>query len=647
MSAKKQRNIQDFFSRKLSSASSPTPSPSAKIKEKTENKGDDGSTKKLDQTTEEEMDELTQLCVDDDDDMDVVEPIVEKKKRKRIIMESSDEDDEANTPVKKKKTLGETNRSYDSSTPKSTNKQFTPKATKQGDKENSTPPSSAKKLKDKLSLFATPTVKDSKALDEDTKTNGDQMETISFPHLKHEFLDPKKIKDKMKHRPDHPDYNPGTLYVPDSFLKEQTPAQRQWWEFKQDHYDKVLFFKMGKFYELFNMDAVLAVERCGLIYMKSKVIAHCGFPEAAFERYAEVLVDSGYQVVRIEQTETPADMEVRCKKISRPTKFDKVVRREICRVQSKGTMTNGGGGDSAYLTSFTASKSLEDDSQILVGLCFLDASVGVVNLCQFSDDKDLSCLETLLAFYPPTEIIQDRSSKSLDLTSLTSKFSFVPKRIINFPQATKTLKMLHDYYGDKSDWPAELCKHLDDTDSLGLTPLKDSELALSAFGAVINFLSEALIDNLVMEQKQIKTISPPLERISIAAGDQNGNPMGSRMVLDNKTLQHLDILPNPDHPDVTSLFKVIDKTMTPMGKRLLRQWLCMPLLQLKDIQERQDFIKFFENHPEVIGTLQENLKGIPDLEKLCSSIYASGIKLPSDHPEQVGSTYLNSVTCKL
>ena len=642
MSAKKQRNIQDFFCRKAVSAT-PSPSPPVKIsaKEKTENKGDDGgSTKKLDQTTEEEMDELAQLCVDDDDDMDVVEPVVEKKKRKRIIMESSDDEDEVNTPVKKKKILGETDQPYDSSTPKSIKKQFTPRApiAKQKDKENSSPPSSAKKLKEKLSLFATPTLKDSKGGDdEDSMTQRDQIENISFPHLKYEFLDPKKIRDKLKHRPDHPDYNAGTLYVPDSFLEKQTPAQRQWWEFKQDHYDKVLFFKMGKFYELFNMDAVLAVERCGLIYMKSKVIAHCGFPEAAFERYAEVLVDSGYQVVRIEQTETPADMEIRVKKLSRPTKFDKVVRREICRVQSKGTMTNvgNGAGDSAYLTSFTASKSLEDDSQIMVGLCFLDASVGVVNLCQFYDDKDLSCLETLLAFYPPTEIIQDRSSKSQDLTSLTSKFSFVPKRFVGFPQATKTLKMLHDYYGDKSDWPAELEKHLDDTDSLGLTPLKDSELALSAFGAIINFLAEALIDNLVMEQKRIKTISPPLERTAIVGGEQNGNPTGSRMVLDSKTLQHLDILSNPDHPDVTSLFKVIDKTMTPMGKRLLRQWLCMPLLQLKDIQERQDFIKFFEDHPEVVGTLQENLKGIPDVEKLCSSIYASGIKLPSDHPEQV------------
>ena len=91
----------------------------------------------------------------------------------------------------------------------------------------------------------------------------------------------------------------GTLYIPDSFLRDQTPGQRQWWLFKSDHYDKILFFKMGKFYELFHMDALIGVERCGLTFMKNKENAHAGFPEKAFERYVEVLVNLGYKVARI------------------------------------------------------------------------------------------------------------------------------------------------------------------------------------------------------------------------------------------------------------------------------------------------------------------------------------------------------------
>ena len=156
----------------------------------------------------------------------------------------------------------------------------------------------------------------------------------------------------------------------------------------------------------------------------------------------------------------------------------------------------------------------------------------------------------------------------------------------------------------------------------------------SALGAVILKLKEALIDNLIMEQKQVKTIDPPLERMSVQE-EGNCQPQGSRMILDNKTLQHLDILPNPDHPDILSLFQVVDKTYTPMGKRLLRQYICMPLLQVQEIIERQDFIKYFEDHIQVVCTLQEHLKGIQDLEKICSGIYASAVKLPADHPEQV------------
>jgi DNA mismatch repair protein MSH6 len=98
------------------------------------------------------------------------------------------------------------------------------------------------------------------------------------------------------------------------------------WVLKSDHYDTVLFFKMGKFYELFHMDAVISVERCGLLFMKRLEMAHSGFPEVAFERYAEVLVGFGYKVGRIEQTETPAENDIRVKAMSRPTtKFDKVV----------------------------------------------------------------------------------------------------------------------------------------------------------------------------------------------------------------------------------------------------------------------------------------------------------------------------------
>jgi DNA mismatch repair protein MSH6 len=102
----------------------------------------------------------------------------------------------------------------------------------------------------------------------------------------------------------------------------------------------ILFFKMGKFYELFHMDADIAVAELNIIYMKGEM-AHAGFPEVAYGRYSSTLVEKGYKVARIEQTETPAMMEERLKSMGRaPAKFERVVEREVCQVSTKGTRVN-------------------------------------------------------------------------------------------------------------------------------------------------------------------------------------------------------------------------------------------------------------------------------------------------------------------
>lgn len=125
-------------------------------------------------------------------------------------------------------------------------------------------------------------------------------------------MKPQNIRDANKHRPDHPDYNPRTLFVPESFKSTLTPAMRQWWEMKSQHYDCVLFFKVGKFYELYHMDAVIGCNELELMYMKGD-FAHSGFPEKAYGRFSASLIDKGYKVARVEQTETPEMMTERCK----------------------------------------------------------------------------------------------------------------------------------------------------------------------------------------------------------------------------------------------------------------------------------------------------------------------------------------------
>lgn len=98
-------------------------------------------------------------------------------------------------------------------------------------------------------------------------------------HLGFDFLQPEKIRDAQKRRPNDPDYDPTTLYVPTEFLHTQTPGMQigiawtfaghqQWWKIKSENFDTILFFKVGKFYELYHMDAVIGVEMLNLTSMK-------------------------------------------------------------------------------------------------------------------------------------------------------------------------------------------------------------------------------------------------------------------------------------------------------------------------------------------------------------------------------------------
>lgn len=111
---------------------------------------------------------------------------------------------------------------------------------------------------------------------------------------------------------------------------------RQWWILKSNNFDAILFFKVGKFYELYHMDAEVGVTELGFSFMRGE-FAHSGFPEQAYDRMVTGLIERGYKVARVEQTETPDRMTERVKKMTNATKFDKVVSREICQVTNKGT----------------------------------------------------------------------------------------------------------------------------------------------------------------------------------------------------------------------------------------------------------------------------------------------------------------------
>ena len=119
------------------------------------------------------------------------------------------------------------------------------------------------------------------------------------------FLQSENIKDKYRRSPSDPGYDPTSLYVPPEFISQQTPVMKQFWEFKKNNFDKVLFFKLGKFYELFFDDAIIGNQILELNWMgNDPKKLHVGFPEKCVEEKTNLLVREGYKVAIVEQMET-------------------------------------------------------------------------------------------------------------------------------------------------------------------------------------------------------------------------------------------------------------------------------------------------------------------------------------------------------
>ncbi|PNF27299.1 DNA mismatch repair protein Msh6 [Cryptotermes secundus] len=472
--------------------------------------------------------------------------------------------------------------------------------------------------------------------------------TEAWPHLKLDFLKPNKIRDAKRRTPADPDYDPKTLYVPEEFKRNLTPALRQWWEMKSQHFDCILFFKVGKFYELFHMDAVTGVTELGLQYMRGDN-AHSGFPEIAYGRFASSLIEKGYKVARIEQTETPEMMGERCKGMGKVTKFDKVVKREICQITAKGTRVfsvidgDASSAENSYLFAVTE-KSAGDS--VSYGICFIDTSIGVFHLGQFVDDRHCSRLRTLVAHHPPVQVLYEKralSEKTLQLlnSSLASvlKESLAPET--EFWSAHKTLTTLAEggYFSSESsgvNWPEGLKKFLNEADTLGLTAHDNYELAVRALGACTWYLKESFLDQQLLSMGRFEIYQPHdlVENARPVLTVVSKASFSKHMILDGITLCNLNIVNDSSGENDGTLLQKLDLCCTPFGKRLLRHWLCSPLCDVDGIAARQEAITWLLGNTSLMAEAQEMLSQLPDLERLLSKVHTEGNALRSQtHPD--------------
>ncbi|ESW35166.1 hypothetical protein PHAVU_001G212500 [Phaseolus vulgaris] len=432
-------------------------------------------------------------------------------------------------------------------------------------------------------------------------------------------------RDAKRRRPGDENYDSRTLYLPPDFLRNLSEGQKQWWEFKSKHMDKVLFFKMGKFYELFEMDAHVGVKELDLQYMKGDQ-PHCGFPEKNFSMNVEKLARKGYRVLVVEQTETPEQLEIRRKEKGSK---DKVVRREICAVVTKGTLTDGellsANPEAAYLMALAEhNENLPNEiSEHTYGVCIVDIATSRVILGQFKDDLDCSALCSILSEIRPVEIVKPAKLLSAETERALLKHTRNP--LVNelvpgveFWDAGKTVDQLKQIYGNTNDASVE---------DNGLNCLPDvlqelvksgdnSRSALSALGGALYYLKQAFLDERLLRFAQFELL--PCSGFGDLASKHY-------MVLDVAALENLEIFENSRNGDSSgTLYAQLNQCVTSFGKRLLKTWLARPLCHVESIKERQEAVAGLKgvNLPSALE-FRKALSKLPDMERLLARIFCS------------------------
>uniref|UniRef100_A0A0N4ZMM9 DNA mismatch repair protein n=1 Tax=Parastrongyloides trichosuri TaxID=131310 RepID=A0A0N4ZMM9_PARTI len=483
-----------------------------------------------------------------------------------------------------------------------------------------------------------------------------------FPHLNFKFLKPENIKDINGRRPDDPEYDCKTLYVPPDFLKEQTPGHKQWWTIKSKNFDTVLLFKIGKFYELYHMDAIIGHEQLGLIYMRGSY-AHSGFPELSYGRYADQLISLGYKVARIEQTETPQMLSERCKK---ERIKEKVVSREVCQISSIATQMFtpieesrrrivDDKGEERFLMAISMTYQRRDIYSF--GVCFINTSVGKFYFSQFEDDPVNSNLRTLLSHFQPSQLLLEKTTPKKMLSMLTSilpstQFEYlVPKKEFFYPDKTLYELTADIYFGGKiEEWPDLFKKLLSDCNS-PIPKVNDNYFdCVKSFGAIMFYLQRFLIDVDMISMKNFVYTNPKNssdESLNCQKEGRNNYWEKRILIIDGSVIYQLSLLPplktigvknssNTLSENKINLYEVINNCNTSFGKRLLKKWICAPTCDPNELVGRQKSISLFcdSENTDLCEDLGKKLKSLPDLEKFLQKNHCNASKYRKEqHPD--------------
>ena len=356
--------------------------------------------------------------------------------------------------------------------------------------------------------------------------------------------------------------------TPDKAPKE-TPLMKQYNEIKNKYPDACLLFRVGDFYETFGEDAVRAAGILGITLTKRGAgseteTALAGFPHHSINTYLPKLVKAGLRVAICDQLEDP-----------KMTKT--IVKRGVTELVTPGVSMNDEVLQSKS-NNFLASVHFGKKT---VGVSFLDVSTGEFLVSQGNEEY----IDKLLQNFRPSEILIPKQFKN--------QFNSV------FGDDFHTF-FLEDWVY-KEDYALEsLTKHFQ-TNSLKGFGVEELTEGLIASGAILYYLSET-------QHNKIQHITN-IQRIAEDA----------YVWMDKFTIRNLELY-HSYNPNAVTLLDVIDKTLSPMGARLLKRWLALPLKDISKIRSRHEVISCLKTNPEVLQQIQYQIKQISDLERLISKV---------------------------
>ena len=355
----------------------------------------------------------------------------------------------------------------------------------------------------------------------------------------------------------------------------ETPMMKQYFAFKAEYPEAVLLFRCGDFYETYGDDALTASKVLGIVLTKRSsatpgAIPMAGFPYHSLETYLPRLVRAGYKVAVCDQLEDP--------KLTK-----NIVKRGVTELVTPGVAFNEQlleQKEHNYIAGLTFYKDK-------CGAAFLDVSTGTFQVAEGS----LDYIGTLLSSFAPKELLVPRG----------------------YEKGTREKYGDHFYISTLEEWAfvydnavTKLKKQLQ-VDSLKGFAIDSFPLGITSAGALLIYL----------EQTQHKELS---NICSISRIDED-----SFVWMDRFTFRNLEIFASTAGKEGTSLVEVMDKCSSPMGARMLRTWLAMPVMDLQELEARYDVVQHFVDNREDLMRLQTMIGDIGDLERIISRAAAGKI----------------------